>query len=227
MEVNRRYRGRDWGFIGMNAVRINLIRPAEQRSASLVSLKSIGFIALIIVPLVLLLLLGWTYMRFTEARSELLLVEQEWEQTEHRQAAVLALQQQLQTVQNYENDLMGWGHSRIPWSEILPAIQKAVPATLQWRSWQMQKRIQRGAEAGLQRYYRVTLGGRSLGLEAESQVEVMRSAWETLAPMADWVEEAEVTVFEDDTTSGAAPEDRIFEIEVRFIPRNFNATADE
>ncbi len=211
----------------MNAIFINLIRPAEQRSASLVSLRSIGLIALIIVPLTLLLMLGWAYMRYAEAQSALRLVEQDWARTEERQAEVVVLQQQLTTVQRYENDLMGWGRSRLPWHIIMGAMQEHVPETLQWRSWQMQTRFNRDSNEGLQRIYRVTLSGRSLGPQAESQVEVMRAAWEAHSPPANCVEQATVTVFEDDPTPGAAIEDRVFEIDVRFTPRNFHATADQ
>ena len=66
-------------------IQVNLIRPSEQRSANVVSLKSMGFIAAIIAPLVILLCVAWAYMGYLEARSALRLLEEESLQSERPQ----------------------------------------------------------------------------------------------------------------------------------------------
>ncbi len=193
----------------------------------MVSLKSVGLMVAMFVPVVLLLILGWAYLKLHEARSELLLAEREWEHTELRQAGAVRLQQQLATVRSYEKELTGWGRSRVPWHIVLGAPPPQVPTNMQWRTLQMQQRFERDPDARLLRLHRLTIGGRSLGAQADAQVEIMRTVWENTPPLPQWVERAVVTVFEDDTTPGAAPEDRVFEIDIRFKPGRFHAATRE
>ena len=209
----------------MTTLRINFIRAFEQRSGSMVSLKSLVWIGVLVLPLIIAVVLGIAYVRYTEARSALRLTESDWERTRRQQEEALALRQQLDALRSYDDELMGWGRSRLPWHLILGNIQPHVPPEMQWRQLQMQQRLVRHAETGLTREHRLSISGRSLGPESEAQVELMRGAWTGFPPMSNWVERSVVTVFDDDATPGARREDRMFEITVQFHPGRFHAPA--
>ena len=206
-------------------VQVNLIRAPELRSASMVSLKSLGWIAVIILPLVLLLCLGWVYMGYAEARSKLRLLEEEKERTAPQRREVRTLNQTLSGQQGIYNEVMGWHHSRVPWHEMLDVLRPHVPETMQWRSLQMRQQMSVAKDGNLLREPVVVLSGRCQGPEAEAQVEMLRRAWSEVGPLARRVEQATVTAYREDETPGAAKEDRVFQIEVKFRPGRFHAPA--
>ncbi len=204
-------------------LQVNLIRPQELRSASLVSLKSLGLIAGIIVPLVLLLCIGWAYMGSLEARSVLKMREQERIQAEPQQKEAVSLAKHLSKQKARYDELMGWNRSRIPWNNLLEDVRPHIPDSMQWRTLQMRTRMTVASNGVLSRESSATLIGRCKGMDAEAQVETLRRAWETEPSMTQWVAQATVTSFREDDTPGAAKEDRHFQIDVKFRPGRFHA----
>lgn len=206
-------------------IQVNLIRLSEQRSASLVSLKSMGLIAAIVVPLIAVLGLGWIYMGFLEARGALKLLEQEQEQTAQARREALALGETLRVQREILDEVLGWHRSRVPWHEVLDGILPHVPATMQWRSLQMLQETAVAKDGQLERAHAVALIGRCQGPGAEQQVEALRRAWVSEPPMGPWVEQATVAAFAEDEAPDAAREDRQFQIDVKFRPGRFHAPA--
>ncbi|NLG36000.1 MAG: hypothetical protein GX548_11660 [Lentisphaerae bacterium] len=206
-------------------VNVNLIRPQEQRSASLVSLKSLAWITAIVLPVILLLCMAWVYMGYAETRSVLRLLEQEKTQSAQTRNEARALRKELAGQKAILDEVMGWHRSRVPWHEVMAGIRPHVPETMQWRSLQMRQKLEVGKDGKPVRESVVVLGGRYQGGEAEAQVEAFRLAWISEEPMATWVQRAEVISYQEDDTPGAAPEDRLFQIEISFKPGRFHAPA--
>lgn len=206
-------------------LQVNLIRSQELRSASMVSLKSLAWIAGAIIPLVLLLWIGWTYMGYLEIRSVRDMREQERIQAEPLQKQAVAQMNRLNSQKALYNELMGWHRSRIPWNILLEEACGHVPASMQWRTLQMRTQMTVASNGLLARESVASLIGRSKGMDAEEQVEAMRRTWETAPPMTQWVAQASVAAFREDETPGAAKEDRHFQIEIQFRPGRFHATA--
>lgn len=208
-------------------LQVNLIRPTEQRSASMVSLKSLGLIAVGVSPLILLLLLMQVYLGYTEAHSTYQLLDYEWEDIQDDKERAMALAERLKSVEAIHDEVAGWGRSRRVWHEFLGALQPLVPPVMQLRAVRMRQQVALGDENEPIRYHVVTLSGRCTGADAEERVETLRRRLATDAPFIDLIERAVVTVFGDDEAEGARDEDRVFEIELDFYPSEFYAASGE
>ena len=208
-------------------VQVNLIRPNELRSASMVSLKSLGLIAAIVVPLVMVLGMGWNYMGYLEVRSALRNLEEQSTQSERQKKDVQVVSKNLAFQTKLHDEVMGWGQSRVAWGEMLGGMQGRVPDTMQWRSLQMIMQTLVMKDGQLVREHTLAVNGRCQGPGADQQVEALRHAWATEEPMAKWVARADVALFGEDDTPGASKEDRIFQIEVKCHPGEFHASAGQ
>lgn len=206
-------------------IQINLIRPSEQRSANVVSLKSLGFIAAIIGPLVVLLCLAWAYMGYLEVRSALKLLEEERLQSERPQKEAKALKKNLDIQQGLYNEVMGWSRSRLPWNEVLDEMKAPVPEAMQWRSLQMHQQLLIDKDGQLTREHVISLIGFCRGPNADVRVEALRRAWAAEAPMTQWIAQAQVTSYKEDDSPNAGKDDRLFQIEAKCHPRRFHAPA--
>lgn len=206
-------------------LQINFIRPSEQRSASMVSLKFLGTIAAVAVPTAMLLWIGWTYMGYLEARSRLAGLEEEQAQSKHQQQEAQSLKKKYDRQRALNDELMGWSRSRVPWNEVLDGMWAGVPDTMQWRSLKMDAKISWPKDGELVREHVFVLSGRCQGPNAEGQVSDLWRSWVSNAPMSNWIQEAKVTSFTDDKTPGAAKEDRLFQIDASCYPGRFHAPA--
>lgn len=204
---------------------VNLIRPSEKRSASLVSLKSLALIAAIIAPIVLLLCVAWAYLGYVEARSALVLFAAEWEEAEGQRDTARELRKELDRRNALQEEVSGWHDARIPWHLVLDHMQDHVPPTMQWRVLQLRTEWGLGTGNIPEMTALATLSGRCEGSDAERQVEALRRAWAAKPFMAQWTDRAVVTAFREDDTAGARREDRLFQLEITFHPRSFHATA--
>ena len=204
-------------------IQVNLIRPSEQRSASLVSLKSLGLMAAILVPLILLLFIGWTYMGYLEVRSALKPLEQEQEKSERQKNEAMALNKLLRAQKTLCDEVMGFHDSRVTWHIVLDQMIPQVPETMQWVDLIMKLEMLADKDGKIIRNHLLMLSGRCKGPNADEQVETFRQAWISGSVMTQWVETAEVVAFREDEAPEASKEDRKFQIDVKFHPGRFHA----
>ena len=204
-------------------INVNLIRPGEQRSASLVSLKSLGLMVAILFPLILVLFLGWTYMGYLEVRSALKPLEQEQQKSERQKNEALALIKLLRTQKALNDEVQGFHDSRVPWHEVLDNMIPLVPDTMQWVDLKMRMEMQVVKDGQILRDHVLMLNGRCKGPNADEQVETFRREWLSGSIMTQWVEKAEVVAFREDDAPDAGKEDRKFQIDVKFHPGRFHA----
>ncbi len=204
-------------------INVNLIRPSEQRSASLVSLKSLGLMAAILLPLILVLFIGWTYMGYLEVRSALKPLEHEQEKSERQKNEAMALIKQLRTQKALCEEVMGFHDSRVPWNVVLDTMIQPVPETMQWVDLKMRMEMQVAKDGQISRDHVLMLSGRCKGPNADQQVETFRRAWVSGSVMTQWVAKAEVVAFREDDGQDAAKDDRKFQIDVKFHPGRFHA----
>lgn len=208
-------------------LQINFIQPAEIRSASVVSIKSLLQIGAVMVPLALIMVIVLAYVGYAEQRSALALLEGTWSSTELRQQRAQALGQQLQDRKSALNELLGWGESRVDWSAMLADLRAGVPPMIQIKALQARQALEVGADGHAQRNLRIILSGRCEGPAAEEKVEMLRQALAVELPLREAVSEARVAAFREDTEAGATPDDRAFQLEVDITPRSMHATAAE
>jgi Tfp pilus assembly protein PilN len=206
-------------------LQVNLIRPQELRSASLVSPKSMAVIGSIVVPLALVLWLAWVFMGNLELKSELESMEQEKAGVMPQQKAARELKKRADAQAALYNEVMGWSRSRMEWSGLIDSIRARVPAQMQWQSLQMRQGFELDGKGNPFRACQILLSGRCAGPDADVHVEAMRRAWAVDPSASNRVTSADVTSYREDSSPTAGPDDRIFQIEVRFAPGRFDEAA--
>lgn len=197
---------------------VNLIQRAELRSASLVSLRAIGYMTALILPLAILLLFADLYLERGEQQSRQQLLESEQQALAASLAAARTTLAEQKRLQQAYDELTGWQRSRAPWPTWLSWIRDSIPARIQLQSWQSRQTLRADEElASPVRQIEWTLAGRCVGSDAEAVVQELRR---TLADHAA-IETARVTAFMEDPAPNADPEDRIFELTITAQPISF------
>lgn len=199
----------------------NFIQPAEIRSASMVSIKSMLQMSLLLIPLVMAVVIAHAYVTYAEQKSTQELLEGTWANMEGRKNRVADLTADFKTLNAAMTEVAGWERSRLAWHELLDGIQRQVPATIQLKALQVRQTLGVSDKGIIERSYRMTLGGRCQGPMADARVEEMRRAFNQENPMGPLVKSALVTGFREDTEPGANEQDRAFQIEIDFNPRGF------
>ena len=208
-------------------LQVNLIRATERRSASLVSLKAVGMIVAIVLPLIFVLLYMAMYFQLAEARSELVMLESEWGRTGPRVQEADDLITRYDELMVYSEAVQGWNRSRLPWGAYLDALQRQVPERIQLRSMLMSQVLAREGDGPLERRHVVVITGRCQGPGADELVEAFRAAFTSTAPLEQWVKRAAIVSFGEDRTPGTAADHYLFELELEFHPGSFDAVAAE
>ncbi len=206
-------------------LQVNFIRPAEIRSPSLVSIRSLILIAVMIAPLVLVLLIAYTYVTYLEQQSALKLVEGRWESAQRKKTRAAELVSKLNSLNRSQEELSGWRRSRLPCAEALLGLQQQVPPTIQLKNMNLRQTLEFATPANVQRHLKLILNGRCQGPDAEAKVEEFRRALTERPPFGPLVQSALVAGFREDTEAGAGELDRVFQVEVVFKPRSFREAA--
>ncbi|MFO7871499.1 MAG: hypothetical protein R6V03_08720 [Kiritimatiellia bacterium] len=201
-------------------LRVDLILEAEQRSGSVVSLKSLTRIAAFAVPLLLIVIGGCVAMDIygSGARARLLL--QQKKEAEPKQKAAIALRGKMHENQNALRELKGWEKSRIDWSCRMRALQMLVPPSIQFKSLRVSHSLRIHENKVPARLYKLEISGMARGPTAESGVKTLHSRLGSAEPFSEEVEERSLHGRRD-TSAGAGPEDRVFEITCQYKPMLF------
>ncbi len=205
----------------------NFIHATEMRTASRVSVKLMVAIPSVFIPLVLLLMIALAALTYADRRRTLEALETQWQQAQRGQQAVNQILQQLNTVRAWHSDVSGWGRARGEWGLFLSRLQQEVPAEMQLRVLEMRSTPTFSPEQQMLHHYTVRLTGRCIGPDAEPRVESFSAAMTNTPVLGRLVQSAEVTSFVEDTSEGATPDDRVFQIELVMKPRSYDEAADD
>ena len=202
-------------------LRVDLLESYEQRSASLISLRSIIRVGWIVLPIAVVLLIAVFIVNTTRINSELDLLESEWEAAKPHRAEAAEMRATLAVNENIVSELDGWIESRLTWNDQLTGIMVAVPPTIQIRSLRVDHRLQLLDDESPARFFTLMLSGRSLGETAEQSVQLLRQRLIGLSAFAGKVDNVVVAQFGADTAADAGKADRTFTIQSTYIPRIF------
>ena len=204
-------------------LRVDLILPTEQRSASVVSLKSLIRIAIIVVPIIILLAIAMGVLYMLSYRNDFKDMEEQWKDAQPKQEAAGRLRQELIANEDLAVKVAGWATSRLLWHEQLRGIQKAVQPefkiqllrlALSSSQFMVDNRIPaRGGGLVVQ--------GLALGENAEANVRNLQQAFLTSPALTGCVTQVEVKRFEASTVEKATKYDRFFQIDLNYAPRKF------
>lgn len=204
-------------------MRVDLILESEQRSASVVNLKSVIRISSISVPVILLVVVASIVVNMTTLNNELRMLEGETQAIGSKEKVAETVIKGFAVNRGMLNELEGWRKSHIDWYEQLLAMQKAVPAEIQLSALRISHEFDLIDKKIPVRAFTVALEGNTTGERAESSVQRLKRGLEDSPVLSSAVKEngVEVSRFEAATGKEAAKDDRIFQIECKYRPRRF------
>lgn len=202
-------------------LRVDLILESEQRSASLISRKSLIRIVSIVIPAVIVLLVTLQVMRLLAVKNEERAVEARWLTTEPLEKKAGELAGVRRANDALLAELEGWSKSRISWNEQLLALTSVVPTNMQLTELRIGQTFQVIQDKVPARVFGMNLKGMSYGTEAESSVKKMEQTLSQDALFSNLIRRVEVPMYGAANTEGANKDDRIFEIRCGYRERAF------
>lgn len=204
-------------------IRVDLILESEQRSASVVNVKSMIRISSISVPAILLVIAASIVVNMMTLNSELKMLEGEMQAIGPKQEAAEILSKGFAVNREMLNELEGWHKSHIDWHEQLLAMQKEVPAEIQLSALRISHQFDLIDKKIPARAFTVVLEGNTTGERAEFSVQRLKRGLEDSPALSSAVQKngVEVSRYEAVTEKGAAKDDRIFQIKCEYQSRRF------
>lgn len=205
-------------------LRVDLILPTEQRSASVVNVKSLARIASIVVPAILGIVIALAVVNMIRYRSDLKDLEAQWTQTKPKKEAAAKLRTELAANQDLEKRLTAWTKSRLDWHSQLRGIQKEVQPELRIQLTSLTI----GSDMTLTdkgtipaRIDTLILKGMAFGENTEANVQKFKASLQASPTLAGHIESMDITRFDASKASGANKLDRVFQIEAGYKARKF------
>jgi len=202
-------------------LRVDLILPTEQRSASVINVKSLVRIAIIVVPLIVVLAIALGVVNMMQSRGDLDRLKTQWKETEPQKQAAAKLRTQLADNLALEKKVSGWAGSRTMWDQQLRGIQRELPpeARIQLTRLNLGSPISVAAGKVPVRTGLLVLQGAAYGENSEANVQTFRQALVKSPALAALVEKVEVTRFDANPKAGKF--DRVFQIDITYKARKF------
>jgi Tfp pilus assembly protein PilN len=203
-------------------LKVDLILPTEQRSASVLNVKSLVRIASVIIPILVAMVIGNFILGMLQTRNRLNQLESQWNTASPQQDDALTLREQLQTHRRVLSEIEGWRSSRFVWSEQLNGLLDQVPESIQLRQYRVSQTLHLN-ESSTQpvRAFGASLAGVAEGRSADDDVQALKIRLSDTEPFASKIASVEVPAFGADPSPSASKSDRIFRIEMRYQPRPF------
>ena len=199
-------------------LQINLIYPWEQRSASPINTKSVVRMASIIVPLILVVIVGFGVLSSMMLKNNLKDSEAVWAQYEPRQNEITELRVRIDTLKSVLAELERYEGARLDWSSYLNAIVELAPESMQITSIDMQSNQAQDEEdekVPLQKYS-LKIMGDTYGQAANADLEKFKNQVKDAEPFKGAVSESDITQYRE-----VSPTNIRFTIEVDFESLKF------
>ena len=196
------------------SLRVNLIIPSEQRSASRINIRSVSRLANIVIPSIIIFMAGIQILKYSVTISELHMLESKWTLAEPKQNRSRELLAHLHYNMQTSAELEKWKDSRINWNQQLQAILESAPKTIQATSLFISSKLENPSIPSPPiRSYILIIDGKNSGKKAMDHIEIFKQNLEKHCSKIDIIESIEVSNYEADTSDNATQFDRIFQIE--------------
>lgn len=198
-------------------LRVDLIYPAEQRSASPISLKAVGRILLILALVAIGFAVGKNLLAIAGLKSRLAEQDRLWTDIAPEKARAATLIKEAGQNLEFLGELKGWKKSRLAWGDQLRALAKVVPEQIQIKSLRVQHEFTVIKDKKVGRRYSLAMSGRSDSEGAEMYVDAFRSEIESSEDIGP-TKDTEVPTF------GENPEnrqERVFSVKSSYKVRSF------
>ena len=199
-------------------LRADLIFADEQRSASMVSMRSITRVASIVGPIAAIRLMAFIVMNAITLAGKVKNAEKEWKGIEPRKEQALKVLNDGKINDGILEEVEAWKHSSTDWAPQLISLQKGINPHIQLRSMRISQVLNQTDKGTTARSFSMTLSGTAVGREAETAVEGLQKHFIEDDEFKERVASAKIPRY------GADPEDkdnRIFELECEYHPSPF------
>jgi len=199
-------------------LRTNLMYPSEQRSASMISVRSITRVASIVGPAAALMMVAYIVMNALALSAKVKTAEKEWMGIEPRKEQALKVLNAGKVNDGILEEIEAWNHSGLDWGPQLLSLQKSISPEIQLDAMHISQVLNQNDKGIAARTFTMTLSGTAVGREAEAAVEGLQVHLSESDDFRELVADARIPKY------GADPENkanRIFEIECEYHPSPF------
>jgi len=201
-------------------LRVDLILESEQRSGSIINLKSILRISSIIFPSILAIIILFAFVNSIKLKNELAMYQGEMDIAGPKQEQAEKLHEQLMKNLNILKELESWNSSHINWNEQLLSLQREVPPKIQLTDLDLRQVLQIVDKKAAARVFTLTLKGKAKGATSEGSIHALYDTLKNSPAFSPFMANVEVSGSQD-TTKGADKNDRIFKIDCSYKPSKF------
>ncbi|MFT5239838.1 MAG: hypothetical protein ACI9OU_001020 [Candidatus Promineifilaceae bacterium] len=202
-------------------LRVDLILPTEQRSGNPVSAKSLGRMAAIILPLIVVGIVAKIVWTGIQAERDFNTLKQDLELTKPVHAHAVQLMETFKVNREVKNELTYWASSRLTWHEQILGLMQIVPTNVQLKSFRASEKLNLINDKTPGRQITLNMSGRAVNADAEESVKFLVEQLRNTAPFGYGVISNVVMDGRADVSPGAAPTDRTFEIRCTYFTRVF------
>ncbi|MDP6631573.1 MAG: hypothetical protein QGH29_11485 [Kiritimatiellia bacterium] len=199
-------------------LRADLIFPNEQRSASMVSMKSITRVASIVGPAVAILIIAFIVMNAIALAGKVKNADREWASIEPRKEQALKVLDDGKVNDGILTEIESWKHSSVDWAPQMISLQKAISPSIQLRSMRISQVLNQTGRGRTARTFSMTLSGTAVGREAETAVEGLQKHFIEDETFKETVASVKIPRYSADPANKA---NRIFDLECEYNPSPF------
>ena len=195
-------------------LRADLIFASEQRSASVVSLRSMTRVASIVGPVVAVALIAFIVMNALTLANKVKSIEREWMNMEPRKEQALKVLSAGGINDDILAEIETWKHSSVDWAPQLLSMQKAISPSIQLDSVRISQAMKQSDNGIVARSFTLSLSGKAVGREAETAVEGLQKHFIESSDFNDLIASAEIPRY------GADPDNknnRIFQLNCEYV----------
>ncbi|MDI6775051.1 MAG: hypothetical protein QME60_06620 [Verrucomicrobiota bacterium] len=201
-------------------LRVDLMLDSERRSPGALSLKLAARVSGMVVPAVIALAIVLSVLSGMKGRAALRNTEDTWRGLKQKKEVAEKLSADLTRTRQVWKAIDGWPASRVNFSEQLAGLFEQVPAEIQLMSLNLGHELKPANGVALGRFYAMTLEGKSVGSNAEKNIQLLVSRLKSAAPFAGRFQTVTIRGWAD-MSATASRDDRLFAITCVYEPKCF------
>lgn len=202
-------------------LRVDLILPVEQRSASVVNLKRMGRVFAIAIPAAIILAIAAQLMTLSALKSRASTLEAKISESSPKSQKARDLSAQFQTNRAILNEISSWKRARLEWSAQVEGLIRETPVNIEYQSLRVDQTMQLVKDKTPARQFTLTVRARALGPPADSSVETFKDRLLTAPAFTGLTVSVDVPTFGADMTPGADKSNRVFQVTCQYKERLF------
>lgn len=202
-------------------LRVDLILESEQRSGSVIGVKSAMRIGLLVAPITVLVLVAVGFINVMRLNINARNIEKRWEIASEKQDEALKLESEFSANKSILKELQGWKGSHLDWHKQLLEIQRLAPNKTQFTVMRITQTLQLIKNNVVTRNFNMSITGKAITEKAGLNVNNFKNSLELSDFFEPTIESVIVSEFSEDTDEGANKFDRIFKIDCIYKPREF------